>query len=414
MAPPPANASFGKYELLATLGSGGMAELFLARERERPELLVVIKRVLPELTEDLRFVEMLLGEAKVASLLDHPGIVRILELGQQDGRVYLAMEYVPGWNTEVLCEAAGGRLPPEVAARIGLAVAEALAHAHRQTDLQGRPLRLVHRDVTPENVMVTPAGEVKLIDFGIAKAATQLAKTAPRVVKGKLRFMSPEQARREPIDARSDLYSLGVALYELSTGVRPFDRPSVGETIDAVSSWDPPRPRQHVLGYPEAIERVVLKALEKEPNERFADAESMARALAAALGPGPLPDLGGFVRDLAAQSPLALPELPAPPVDERARTTPAAILSEAPDDAPAVTTARDLKAIPPEILDAVTEPRREAATRRIRLLGDDAAATISESQPVIRRGRSPLPRLLPLVAMALAAAGGVAWVLLGR
>ncbi|HEY3449928.1 MAG TPA: protein kinase [Myxococcales bacterium] len=308
---------FGKYDLVASLGRGGMAEIFLAHERGQEEL-VVIKRVLPHLTTEMRFLEMLVSEAKVASLLSHPGIVRILGLGQEEGQFYLAMEYVPGWNVLNVAKAAGGRVPPLLAASIGQQVAAALSHAHRQTDLEGRPLNLVHRDVTPGNVMVTPMGEAKLIDFGIAKAATQLTKTAPGILKGKLRFVSPEQVRQEPVDARSDLFSLGVSLYEITTGTQPFGCTHAAQTLQAILDFEPPRPRSIIPDFPEDLEEVVLKSLEKHPDDRYPDAQAMADALAGALRSGPEADLGAWLRELASRKPDLLP----PPRDPMRDTVP--------------------------------------------------------------------------------------------
>ncbi|MGC4116368.1 MAG: protein kinase [Myxococcales bacterium] len=308
---------FGKYDLVASLGRGGMAEIFLAHERGQDSF-VVIKRVLPHLSTEVRFLEMLVSEAKVASLLNHPGIVRMLGLGQEEGQFYLAMEYVPGWNVLTVSKAAGGKVPPLIAAAIGQQVAEALSHAHLQTDLEGRPLNLVHRDVTPGNVMATPRGDAKLIDFGIAKAATQLTKTAPGILKGKLRFVSPEQVRQEPVDARSDLFSLGVSLYEITTGTQPFGFTHAAQTLQAILDFEPPRPRTIVPDFPEDLEAIILRALEKHPDDRYPDAKSMAADLMQVVGGDPRTDLGDWLLDLAGRKPDLLP----PPRDPIGETVP--------------------------------------------------------------------------------------------
>jgi serine/threonine-protein kinase len=299
-------APFGKYTLLKALGHGGTAEVFLARTAGS-RTSVVIKRLLPEWTSEVRVVEMLVGEAKVAALLNHPAIVRIHELGREAGQIYLAMEYVPGWDMRALAKAAG-RIPPAIAARTALAVAEALAHAHKCTDLEGHPLHLVHRDVTPSNIMVTPTGQVKLIDFGVAKASTQLSLTQPGIVKGKFRFMSPEQIQNKALDGRSDLFSLGVSLYEMTTGRKPFEGSQIMEVFTAILKKSPPPPSQVLPNYPAALEAIILHALEKNRDQRYPDAETMARDLREALpklrGPS---DIGAFARGLAAERPEILP-----------------------------------------------------------------------------------------------------------
>ncbi|MBI5545603.1 MAG: serine/threonine protein kinase [Deltaproteobacteria bacterium] len=298
---------FGKYTLLRSLGYGGTAEIFLARGPQQTEPLV-IKRLLPELSEEPQFLAMLVSEAKVAALLDHPALVRIHELGKEDGQVYMAMEYVPGWDLRALAKVVRGRVPFGVAARIGLALAEALHHAHRRTDLEGRPLHLVHRDVTPSNVMVTAGGEVKLIDFGVAKASTQITFTQPGFVKGKYRFLSPEQIEQKRLDGRSDLFSLGVTLYEVTTGVEPFDREQIVDILKAILRFDPEPPSTLVAGFPPALEAVLMHSLTKDRDQRYPDAQAMANALRQALphigGPG---DVGAWVRQLAAAHPDRLP-----------------------------------------------------------------------------------------------------------
>ncbi|MGC4122764.1 MAG: serine/threonine-protein kinase [Myxococcales bacterium] len=316
--PSPLPQTFGKYTLLRSLGHGGTAEIFLARQKGRDEP-VVIKRLLPELSEEVQFLAMLVGEAKVAALLDHPGIVHVHELGKEDNLIYLAMEYVRGWDLHALAKVVGGRIPPTIGARIAQGVAEALAHAHARTDLNGRPLNLVHRDVTPSNVMITTTGEVKLIDFGVAKAQTQLTFTQPGVVKGKFRYMSPEQIEQKALDGRSDLFALGVTLYEITTGERAFDRKQIVDILRAVLRFEPEPPSSVVAGYPSVLEAVVLKALQKDREQRYPDAAAMARDLREALKAmkGPT-DVGAWARDLAARFPDKLrppPELTPEPLE---------------------------------------------------------------------------------------------------
>jgi serine/threonine protein kinase len=330
--PSPLPQAFGKYTLLRSLGHGGTAEIFLARHPGHREP-VVIKRLLPELSEEVQFLSMLVGEAKVAALLDHPGIVRVHELGKENGLIYLAMEYVRGWDLHALAKVSGGRIPPTIGARIALGVAEALAHAHARTDLNGRPLHLVHRDVTPSNVMITITGDVKLIDFGVAKAQTQLTFTQPGVVKGKFRYMSPEQIEQKALDGRSDLFALGVTLYEITTGERAFDRKQIVDILRAVLRFEPEPPSSIVEGYPKVLEAVVQRALKKDRDQRYLDAAAMAKDLKEAIkgmrGPS---DIGAWARDLAVQFPEKL--RPPPELTPEPSEAPVSVSQQKPKLAP--------------------------------------------------------------------------------
>ena len=211
----PAGIKFGHFTLGKRLARGGMAEVFLARQRgpEGFDRKVAVKRILPHLAETADFVRMFLSEARLAARLSHPNIVHIYELGQVGGDYFIAMEYVDGVHAGQLIEHARTEpIWPELIARIGADAAGALAYAHRLTDADGRPLQLVHRDVSPQNIMVSSDGIVKLVDFGIAKAASKAEETRPGVVKGKYAYMSPEQTVGRALDGRSDVFSLGVVL----------------------------------------------------------------------------------------------------------------------------------------------------------------------------------------------------------
>ena len=296
--PPPEHfpQPFGKYTLLRKLARGGMAELFLARTADSPRVYVV-KRILPAMAKDKSFLSMFLTEARVAAQLDHPNIIRIDDLGREGTHIYQAMEYIDGIDLERLLRACGGRIPPDVMVQIAICLCDALYYAYRATDLStGRPLRVVHRDVTPGNVMITRQGVVKLVDFGVAKATAQLEQTKAGVVKGKFRYMSPEQLQLKELDGRSDLFSVGVLLYETTTGTRPFDRPQIMDIVRALTTWDPPPPVKAVPGYPKIVSDVIMHALVKDRDRRYRDGLDMKGALQKALSALPEPQsIQGYV-----------------------------------------------------------------------------------------------------------------------
>jgi len=327
---------FGKYTLLRKLAMGGMAELFLAKDPGR-EVPVVIKRVLPHFTEDTEFLTMFLNEARIAVLLDHPGIVGVYDLGREEEHLFIAMEYIDGRDLETLAHAAGG-VPPEIATAIGIAICDALYYANTKTDPKGTPLNVIHRDVTPGNVMISRAGAVKLVDFGVAKATTQGERTRAGVVKGKFRYMSPEQVELKELDGRSDLFSLGVLLYEVTTGVKPFDRKQILDVVRAISRENPKPPAEIISGYPKPLSDVIMQALAKDRDKRFATARDMKLALEKAMGTktGPA-DIAAFLTEserarprtstkgIAVSKPAPRkPELPAQPPRRTLAPTPAA------------------------------------------------------------------------------------------
>jgi serine/threonine protein kinase/TolA-binding protein len=277
-------AHFGKYLLVHQLGTGGMAELFLAKQSGLKgfEKLLAIKKILPHLTQDPEFVSMFVNEAKLAALLTHQHIVQIFDLGHVDGAYYIAMEYVMGKDVRSLVgkiRAQGGRLPVDDALLIVSQVASGLDYAHRKKDLSGRDLNIVHRDVSPQNILVSYEGEVKLVDFGIAKAAGTGQETRTGILKGKLAYMSPEQACGRSIDRRSDVFSLGIVLYELLTGRRLFKGDSDLSTLEQVRTAQIEPPRRFDATIPEALEAVVLKALAREPEQRYQTASEFQAAL---------------------------------------------------------------------------------------------------------------------------------------
>ena len=227
--PIPANVleEYGNYFLLEKIAVGGMAELFKAKQRgvQGFQKIVAIKRILPHLSDNEEFVTMFIDEAKLAAQLTHPNIVQIFDLGKASGSYYIAMEYVDGKDLRSLLRKVREYhlpFPEPVAAFVVMKVAVALDHAHRKKALNDRELKLVHRDISPQNILISSDGAVKLVDFGIAKAATKNTQTLAGALKGKLLYMSPEQALGQPLDNRSDLYSLGLVLFELLTGERCF------------------------------------------------------------------------------------------------------------------------------------------------------------------------------------------------
>ena len=274
----------GKYTLLRRLGAGGMAEVFLARQAgmEGFEKLVVIKRVLPRHAKDQDFSRMFLDEARTAADLRHPNVVNIFEVGAQDGAYFMAMEFLHGHNVAHVikrCLEMAQGLPLDVAGRIIMDAAAGLHHAHTKKDLRGNELHIVHRDVSPQNILVTFDGVTKILDFGIATARSRREDTGDGFIKGKLAYMSPEQAQGQAVDARTDQFALGVVLYELTTLRRLFQAPTPGETLALVVGNVVPRPTAVVEGYPPALEAVVLRALAPQPDHRFHSCQQLALAL---------------------------------------------------------------------------------------------------------------------------------------
>ena len=264
---------FGRYELLERIGVGGMAEVFRAVQRgaagfSRP---VAIKRILPHIASDPETVEMFIDEAKLAVQLSHPNIAQIFDLGQAEGKYFIAMEYVDGHSLETIWDRWAERqrrLPAEAVAHLLVQVCEALHHAHFAEDAEGRPLGIIHRDVSPSNVLISFNGEVKVIDFGLAKAENRVSRTRDGMVKGKLAYLSPEQAHGRPLDRRSDLFSLGVCAWELLTGKRAFRRDDDRKTVLAIRAGKIDPPSRHAV-VPEPLERIVGRLLATQLELRY-------------------------------------------------------------------------------------------------------------------------------------------------
>ncbi|GAB4299165.1 MAG: hypothetical protein Kow0090_14630 [Myxococcota bacterium] len=275
---------FGKYYLLDRVNVGGMAEVFRAKIYgvEDFERLIAIKRILPNIAEDEEFITMFIDEAKIAVQLTHANIAQIYDLGKVDDSYFIALEYVHGKDLRAIWDRLrkkGEFMPSDMAAFIIHKVCEALDYAHRKKDKNGKDLNLVHRDVSPQNILVSYEGEVKVIDFGIAKAARKSTKTQAGILKGKFGYMSPEQVRGLPIDRRSDIFAIGVVLYELVTGERLFVGASDFSTLEKVRNVEIVPPTTYNKSLPKEIEDVILKALAKDTEERYQWASEMAMSL---------------------------------------------------------------------------------------------------------------------------------------
>lgn len=274
---------FGKYKLLQKIASGGMGQVFLAQDATQGfEKLVVIKRLLPHLAEDREFLSMFDDEARIAALLNHPNLIQIFERGRVDDSYYLAMEYVAGGSLRHVDRDArnlGRPLPVGAACRIIADAAAGLDYAHKLRGARGQPLGLIHRDVSPQNILVGFDGAVKLIDFGVAKALDRQQHTATGILKGKYPYMSPEQASGEEIDHRSDLFSLGVILWELLTRSRLFKGSSDMITIRRVRDCQVSPPSEVNPELPARVDELVLRALAREPGERYGDAAAFRLAI---------------------------------------------------------------------------------------------------------------------------------------
>jgi serine/threonine-protein kinase len=288
-----------RYHVVSKIAHGGMAEIFLAVQKgeqgfQKP---VVLKRILPALAEDPKFVRMLVDEAHIASTLNHSNLVQVLDLGKSGDQYFLALEFVDGWSLEQIRRralAAKLKLPLPLALTIVGALCRGLAYVHTR-ERNGKPLGIVHRDVTPQNVLISQHGEVKLADFGIAKAVGKSERSATGVIKGKFAYMSPEQAAARPLDGRSDLFSVGTVLYLLATGKKPFDGPTDADVIMQVRRAKPAKPSTLVKDLNADVERFINRALRADAGKRWQTAEQMADRIDAILvklgqpsGPAPL------------------------------------------------------------------------------------------------------------------------------
>jgi serine/threonine-protein kinase len=281
---PGISKQFGKYHLIAHLATGGMADIYLASQTALAgfEKLIVIKRILPNLSREPRFVEMFLDEARIAATLNHPNVVQIFDLGRIQGQYFIAMEYLPGESLSMIiraCRRRKIRIPPELAAGMLLQAAEGLHHAHTRTARDGSPLGIVHRDVSPQNVFVLYDGGVKVVDFGIAKAELRSTKTQTGTLKGKYAYMSPEQIIGHELDGRSDVFALGVVLWECLVRRKLFNQENDLKLLKAITEGDIPSPREVDPQVPELLAEITMKALSHDREERYQSAAEFRSAL---------------------------------------------------------------------------------------------------------------------------------------
>ena len=261
-----------------------MAQIYLARQTGLGafERHIVLKTILRERASDQRFITMFLDEAKLAATLNHQNIAQVFEVDQADGAYFMAMEYVHGENARAILETTlrrGWTIPLELAVMIVSGAAAGIHHAHDRQGQGGQPLNIVHRDVSPANIMVGYDGSVKVLDFGIAKAEERATKTVGGTIKGKYGYMSPEQCKGKPIDRRSDIFALGICLYELTTLRRAFKGNDDFETMKRIVAGDVILPSVAVPGYPRELEAIVLTAMANDPNARFQNGAEMIEAL---------------------------------------------------------------------------------------------------------------------------------------
>jgi serine/threonine-protein kinase len=276
--------TLGRYDVLAPLGGGGMATIYLGRARGAGEqrAAVALKVIKQELAGDKRYIDMFHDEARLLVKLTHPNIIRTLEAGIEGDHTFIAMELLLGKAVADLSDELtrrGEHIPYPLAAWIGARVADALHYAHELTDDDGVRLDLVHRDVNPTNIMATYDGGVKLIDFGLAKSARRRSRSQEGIIKGKVPYLSPEQIGQRDVDHRSDLYTLGATLWEMTTGRRLWKRDTDLETVRAIAAGVVPDPTSFMPGYPEELWAIVWESLLPQSDDRFKDAAAMARDL---------------------------------------------------------------------------------------------------------------------------------------
>jgi len=375
-----------RYELVRPIAHGGMASVWLARQRGKHgfEKLVALKTILPKFAAEVRFREMLLDEARIVSRIEHPNVAQILDVGDCRDILYLVMTYVDGAALSKLnqaCQRKNVSIPTGVVLRIMADACAGLHQAHELKDASGRALEVVHRDVSPDNILVSSKGVAKLIDFGIAKARSRLvADTDPDIFKGKTVYMSPEQALGDPVDRRADVWSVGSVLYKLLAGRPPYRGQNLLATLQLLLSGQPPAPLPSSV-HP-AIASVVRRALEHEPKDRYATAADLREAIEDAMIEAMLPTTVGDVAAFAAEH---LVEL-------------AARRSEVLDSA----------------LAASAERRRMMPSRDAQSSTTLRAASLDASLPMSPKPRSRMAKaLLAVAAIAAAAATSVPFAMRG-
>jgi serine/threonine protein kinase len=280
---------FGPYQLLRPLGSGGMADVFLAQSGGGVggfERLLCIKCIRKERAGDRDFIRLLVEEAKIVSYIIHPNVAQVFDLGCVDDRYYIAMEYVEGVDAFAVLQAAverGIHVPVLAAALIVRELVNGLAAAHGQVDAEGRPLGVIHRDISPHNVLVSFDGDVKIIDFGVARAALRATATQAGVIKGKYNYLSPEQARGGELDHRTDIFSAGIVLFELLAGEPLYPGDQIAELLDQTRRAKIPAMRRFRNDVPKPLLAILTRALERDVDQRYPTAQAFAADLDAFL-----------------------------------------------------------------------------------------------------------------------------------
>lgn len=274
-----------RYHVIERIDAGGMAEVFKANSTSLQgfEKLVAIKRILPNLTKNERFVRMFLDEAKVSLHLNHTNCVQVFDLGLANGTYFIVMEFVDGTNLKNIIDRLqreGSYFPPEQAAYIALEICKGLAHAHGKFDQKEQHLSIVHRDISPPNILLSREGEIKITDFGLAKAKSQVETTDPGVVKGKFGYLSPESAHGEEVDARTDIFAVGILMWEMLTGERLFLGETDLETLKQVRKNKIPPLSKYRNDVPKELESIIRRALESDIHKRFQSARQLGETLA--------------------------------------------------------------------------------------------------------------------------------------
>jgi serine/threonine protein kinase len=414
--PPPASVPkrIGKYRILRQIAQGGMAEIYLASASgiEGFEKLCVLKRILPLLATNREFVQMFLDEARIAGSLMHPNIAQVFDIGSEGGSYYFVMEFLRGEDVRHILQSSVGQhdfIPLEHAATIVMGVCSGLHYAHEMRAKDGQRLQLVHRDISPQNVFVTHDGNVKLCDFGIAKSAAQLTETRVGTLKGKIRYMSPEQCRSEPLDRRSDVFALSIVLWELLTLRRLFSGKSDFDIFKAIVEEPVPRPSDFRPDVPTQLEAIVMKGLRREREERFQTAQEMQLALEDWVRHDRIPSssvrLAAFMSELFG---------PPPPAESYF-----ALESGSDSSTPAHEGGHDAPELGQDPA-AMTVPLRTLSSSEAPTVGHALPpppagleeTSLSMSRPAVDLAR-PAPRLLVLAACALCAAAVALLVLRG-
>jgi TonB family protein len=393
---------FGPYVLLEKIATGGMAEVWKARKRgeEGFQKIVAIKKILPHLSDNQDFIEMFVDEAKLAAQLNHNNIIHIYDLGKIGTSYYIAMEYIDGNDLKTILRRGQERdqtLGVELALFVASKIAAALDYAHRKRGFDEKDLGLVHRDVSPQNVLISHEGDIKLCDFGIAKAASKASHTHAGALKGKLQYMSPEQAWGRSIDRRSDIFALAVVLFEMLTNRKLFLGENELSVLDQVREARVIAPSEINDEVPSNVDAIVLKGLAKEPADRYQTAGEMAKDIEAVLfdfRPTPTSaDLAIFMHRLWSAQPLHMPEpepVPVPVVE--------------PEPRPARVAHTDSTLRPAVVAAAAAAPAADAPAATVPMPAWDAPpAPVAES-------RRPLMPLMFVAAMVLAIVGGFFYV----